>query len=162
MLKTDLIRIGVTGHQDVPENALPFIQAEVEYFFFEHNKVECVTSLAVGADQLLAESTLEHGGKIHAVIPCYNYEKTFREQDALKKYNYYLSKASIIERLDFSEPSEEAFYCAGCRVADLSEKLIAIWDGKKANGKGGTADIVEYAKSKGKTVVILWPEGLSR
>lgn len=30
--------------------------------------------------------------------------------------------------------------------------LIAVWDGEKSNGKGGTADIVDYAKKAGKKV----------
>lgn len=154
--------LGITGHQDIPEKAVSYLNSEIETILFGINKVECVSSLAIGADQLLAKSVLNAGGVLHAVIPCDNYEETFKEQVTLADYRYYLSKASIVDKLDHKNPSEEAFYDAGCRVADICETLIAIWDGKKAKGKGGTADIVKYARAKGKDVIILWPNGLKR
>jgi hypothetical protein len=45
---------------------------------------------------------------------------------------------------------------------DLSDLLIAVWDGKEAKGKGGTADIVRYARERDTEVVVLWPPGGSR
>lgn len=162
MTQTSVEVMGVTGHQNIPEQALPFLQSEIKKILFSFDRVECVTSLAVGADQLLAKCVLENGGSVHAVIPCENYEETFDSNYTLQAYNFFLAKASIVDILHHKNPSEDAFYDAGCRVADLSEILLAIWDGKKANGKGGTADIVEYAKSKGKKVIVLWPEGLNR
>lgn len=51
---------------------------------------------------------------------------------------------------------------AGRRVVNLSDLLIAVWDGEVAKGKGGTVDIVCYARERGRNVVILWPAGISR
>jgi hypothetical protein len=38
----------------------------------------------------------------------------------------------------------------------------AVWDGKVTKGKGGTADIVRYARNRGREVVVLWPAGICR
>ena len=67
-----------------------------------------------------------------------------------------------METLEFDAPSEEAFLAAGQRVVELSDELLAVWDGKKAAGLGGTADIVGYAKELKKPVTVLWPAGVSR
>lgn len=43
------------------------------------------------------------------------------------------------------------------RVVDLSEFMLAVWDGQPAKGKGGTADVVSYAQQKATPVLILDP-----
>jgi hypothetical protein len=43
-----------------------------------------------------------------------------------------------------------------------SDRLLAVWDGKPAQGLGGTGDIVAYAKSRGLPTTVIWPEGLVR
>jgi hypothetical protein len=37
-----------------------------------------------------------------------------------------------------------------------SHMLVAIWDGWPANGRGGTAEIVEWARSLGKPICHVW------
>jgi hypothetical protein len=86
---------------------------------------------------------------LHAVIPCYGYEGTFASQDDLRHFLALRKSAAILETLNYPEPSEEAFLAAGHRVVELSDLLIAVWDGKVARGKGGTADIVGYARELG-------------
>ena len=73
-----------------------------------------------------------------------------------------LKAAHAVTRLDYAEPSEEAFLAAGTSVVDNCEALIAVWDGKPARGLGGTADIVRYARDSGKAVRIVWPDGIDR
>ena len=36
-----------------------------------------------------------------------------------------------------------------------ADALLALWDGQAARGKGGTADVVDYARSLGKPVIII-------
>jgi len=67
-----------------------------------------------------------------------------------------------VETLSFDEPSEEAYLAAGCRVVDMSDVLLAVWDGQPARGKGGTGNIVEYARSRATRVEIVWPKGITR
>ena len=121
-----------------------------------------MSSLAAGADQLFATAILEQGGSLHAIIPCRGYERTFSEPESLDQFRSLLARAQKIETLDYREPSEEAFLDAGHRVVDNSDHLIAVWDGQPAAGKGGTADIVDYARQRGIEVRVVWPPATSR
>lgn len=103
----------------------------------------------------------ELGGRLHVVIPCKGYEKTF-DPLALKTYRLLLGKAATVETLPFDEPSEQAFYAAGKAVVDACDWLCAVWDGESAKGLGGAADVVAYARTQGKDVEVIWLEGLSR
>jgi predicted Rossmann fold nucleotide-binding protein DprA/Smf involved in DNA uptake len=155
--------VGITGHQRIPFEALGFVQKGIADAIqrFDHHLIG-VSSLAAGADQLFAHTVLKAGGRLHIVVPCQDYEETFSDQSDLDCFFALLQKADIIETLDYSEPSEEAFLEAGRRVVNLSDLLIAVWDGEVAKGKGGTVDIVGYARERGRNVVILWPAGISR
>jgi hypothetical protein len=81
-------------------------------------------------------------GHLHLIIPCDNYESTFDDDNHRQAYRRLLSAATSIERLDFPEPSEVAFFEAGKRVADRCDLLLAVWDGEKARGLGGSGDVV--------------------
>jgi len=161
--ETIMTSIGITGHQNIPKDAVPYIKNRIENALrpLEGNFIG-VSSLAEGADQIFVEIVLRLGGKLHVVIPCDKYEKTFEENSAYQKYKNLLSKADEIEVLKNPEPSEDAYFEAGRRIVDMTQELIAIWDGCEARGKGGTADVVKYANGKGKKVVVIWPAGRSR
>lgn len=155
--------VGITGHQNIPKNAQAFISAEIERQLdpFGSDFIG-VSSLAKGADQLFAQIVLRQGGHLQAIIPCEKYEATFSEGSFLENYRGLLKKADMIETLEHPEPSEKAFLDAGRKIVDLSQFLIAVWDGQEAKGEGGTADIVKYARERKKEVAIVWSSGLSR
>ena len=44
---------------------------------------------------------------------------------------------------------------AGRYVVDHCDVLIALWDGKPSRGKGGTAEIIEYARKRGRPLIIV-------
>lgn len=69
--------------------------------------------LAAGAGQLFAKALLGAGGRLHVILPCYGYEKTFSKQTDLDCLLALLQKADTIETLDNSFPSEDAFLEAG-------------------------------------------------
>jgi hypothetical protein len=121
-----------------------------------------VSSLAEGADQLFAQAVLELGGRFQAVIPSAHYDTTFNTPTTRAQFSELLGKAYRVETLDFPQPSEDAFLAAGQRVVELSSLLIAVWDGEKARGPGGTADIVQCARESGREVIVVWPEGAIR
>lgn len=121
-----------------------------------------ICALAAGADQLFARLVIEQGGRLHVVIPCRGYETTFSTDEELAEFRSLLEQATEVERMEFPNPSERAFLAAGRRVADLSDRVIAVWDGKPARGLGGTADIVAYAREHQKATVVIWPHGAVR
>jgi hypothetical protein len=157
------MRIGVTGHQQLPIEALEHVRTEISAVFSRAGKgLVGLTSLAEGTDQLFAIMLLMHGGRMHAVIPCERYEDAFANPSALLTYRALLAAASEVETLSFTAPSQQAFLEAGQRVVDLADALIAVWDGQPARGPGGTADIVRYARERGVPVTIAWPAGVAR
>jgi hypothetical protein len=157
------MKVGVTGHQDIPSFATDAIRMMMRRSLEElSGPITGVSSLAEGADQMFAAVVLDRGGLLHVVIPCRRYEEAFASAGAAQAFSSLLARAADIETLPFPEPSEEAFCAAGCRVVDVSDLLVAVWDGEPARGKGGTADIVEYARRKGVDVRVIWPPGVSR
>jgi hypothetical protein len=158
------VRVGITGHQDLPADAVADIDRQLQAELTQLNdagQLTGVSSLAEGADQMFAFAVLSLNGRLEAIIPSADYESTF-SGDALKNYQQLLASADTVRQLPFCEPSEEAFFAAGRAVVDECEKLLAIWDGKRAKGLGGTADVVRYAKSRKITVTVIWPKGLTR
>ena len=57
-----------------------------------------------------------------------------------------LSRATSIRYLPPTETRAEAYEQVGRYIVDQCDVLIALWDGKPAAGRGGTAEIVQYAR----------------
>jgi hypothetical protein len=151
--------LGVTGHQAIPpEIRSSTVEAVRDIFRRVGSPLLGVTSLAAGADQLVAIELVRNGGQLHVIVPCRNYERTFTSTEGLACFRSLLEAAHDVTTLDYSEPSEEAFMAAGKTIVDRCEMLLAIWDGRPARGLGGTADVVAYARSSGKAVNIVWPD----
>lgn len=152
-----MTHIGITGHQrlDAPEgwSWVDIVMRD------ELAKIAppliAVTSLAVGADQLIARLVLGRGGSIYAVIPFADIERSFSPEDLLV-YRELVQHATV-EVLDTPGTDEDAYLAAGQRVVDLSDILLAVWDGAPAKGKGGTADVVAYAIRRGVHLIHINP-----
>jgi hypothetical protein len=154
---------GVTGHQTVPPAAREFVATSVRDLLHGVDwPVDAFTSLAAGADQLVATELLRAGGRLHVIVPSRDYEQTFTAEEDLAGFRSLLEAAEAVTELDYAEPSEEAFLAAGKSVVDNCDRLIAVWDGRPARGLGGTADVVLYARDTGKAVSIVWPDGMDR
>lgn len=154
---------GVTGHQSAPPEAWLLLDRELEEMFrTEPSGFTGISSLAAGADQRFADAVLRHGGTLDVVRPSDRYEESFATADDLAKYSRLLARASQVEGLTFPRPSEDAYLAAGQRIVDRCDVLIAVWDGQPALGKGGTADIVDYAEQVGRTIRVVWPQGVRR
>ena len=50
-----------------------------------------------------------------------------------------------------------AYVAANERMLASVEILVAVWDGIPAQGRGGTADVVEQARSEGVPIEVVWP-----
>jgi hypothetical protein len=155
--------VGVTGHQDLPSSALAGIEVGVrEVLRTVLPPLRVVTSLAVGADQLVATEALRLGGSVDAIIPSQDYESSFTQSDTRLTFQTLLQQASSIATLDFTTASEIAYWEAGKAVVNQCDILLAVWDGQPARGLGGTADVVRYAERCGRDVRIVWPPGATR
>ena len=155
--------VGVTGHQSIPPGARDHVVDGVRSILRRlESPLDGVTSLAAGADQLVAAELLRSGGRLHVILPSCDYERTFAGEEALASFRSLLAAADSVTRLDYAQPSEEAFLAAGKRVVDDCQLLIAVWDGELAGGIGWTADVVRYARDVGRAVSVVWPDGTRR
>jgi hypothetical protein len=152
-----MTRVGITGHQRLDDpGAWPWVaDAMRDQLTTMSPPLLAVTSLAIGADQLLARLVIERGGKIYAVLPFADIERSFSPGD--RPAYRELSKNATVEVLDISGTDEDAYLAAGHRVVDNSDIMLAVWDGKPAKGKGGTADVVAYAIKRGIPLIHIDP-----
>lgn len=113
-------------------------------------KLRLLSPLAEGADRLVAEEALALGYELEVPMPFAQaeYEKDF--PDSVAAFRALLGQAGGKElELDGArgdkETRERSYEAVGRLVARNCDLLIAIWDGGKGNGRGGTAEIVHYA-----------------
>lgn len=149
--------IGISGHQKLKvSSAWTEIQGRLGELLAKAEKpLTGLTSLAIGADHLFAETVLESGGEIEAIIPFDGYEMKFKEGPDREAFRRLLERASRIETLEKHGTDEDAYLAAGKRIVDLCDRMIAVWDGQPAAGVGGTGDIVDYCKTQGKPVDLI-------
>lgn len=149
--------VGVTGHQARPGIEWDWVAGRVREALVERAPVaRAFSSLAAGSDQVFASEALALGIPVTAVIPMPDYERCFEE--GLERYRDLLSRCEALV-LEGADSDQEAFMEAGRRVADASATLVAIWDGRPAEGHGGTADVVAHALGRGHAVVQIDPIG---
>lgn len=155
------MRIGFSGHQkiDIPER-WGWVRAQFVSALSRQSVSRIVTSLAEGGDQLFVESALELGIPVEIVVPCKGYEATFETAQGRETYAALLKAAVSVTVLDFAAPSEEAFLTAGQFVVDKCDLLVVLWNGKPAAGRGGTGDIVAYARSLARPITHVHPDQL--
>lgn len=159
MLADRKIKIGFTGHQRLrPPASWGWVRGEINRLLSRIDIRICgITSLAVGADQIFAESILKHDGVLVVLIPFEGYQLTFKAGDERREYQRLLASAIKVEVLQRKGTNEEAYMEAGKQIVDKADLMLAVWDGKPAAGLGGTADIVCYAQHEKKRLIHLNP-----
>lgn len=156
-----MTRIGITGHRSIPETAL----SEIVHRLATELKAsadEALSCLADGADQLFAELALEVRIPVTAVLPADDYEEHLGGPEAVGRYRRLLSASARTVRMPFRICTSEAYEAAGRWIVDNVDHLIAVWDGCPSRGRGGTAQIVAYARDANVSVTVIWPTGVAR
>ncbi len=152
------MKVGLTGHQDIGSKSdIDWVRIQLEKQIEKYKVTDGFSCLAAGSDQLYAEILNEKNISLIAIIPSVGYEKTFDDSRKLSNYERLLLTAKETIKLSFPFPTEEAFYTAGKEVVIRSDMMFAVWNGKKAKGLGGTADIVDFAKQQNKKVIHINP-----
>lgn len=153
--------VGFTGHQkiDCPER-WGWVEDRFKLALAASAPAAtgAISSLAAGGDQLFSRAALAAGLRIEVVVPCAGYERAFDDPAARAAYAALLAQASRVVELDYPDPSEDAFLAAGMRVVDIADLVLCLWNGKAAAGRGGTGDIVGYARGLGKPVTYINPD----
>lgn len=143
--------VGVTGHRTLPDPALwSWVREEIGAVVATLDPpIVGVSGLAEGADQRFAEAVLEIGGSLHAVLAFDGFGASLEGEEARAAFADLVERAEVVETIPPRDTRKLAYLAEGERVLELSDVVVAVWDGEPARGVGGTADIVGRARAKG-------------
>jgi hypothetical protein len=156
--------VAVTGHRDLVAEEVPRIRELVSKFFkdardeYPDRGVSVMTSLAEGADQLVAEEAVRLGVPLIVPLPMPRdlYVEDFASVAVREKFDYLSSRAAETYELplvpgntvesiseqgaarDLQYAQLGVFLCAHCHI------LLALWDGKENDRLGGTGQVVRF------------------
>lgn len=109
-----------------------------------------VSNLAEGADRLVAEIVLARAGsQLEVVLPmaAEDFVNDFEAEASRQQFIRLVQQAAsvtVVAQVD-GEPREAAYERAGQTMVDGCDVLVALWDGAPSRGRGGTAEIIQYA-----------------
>lgn len=126
-----------------------------------------ISSLAEGADRIAAAAALDAGLALDVVLPCPPsiYLETFADDASRGEFDALLASARARLVLPLAGKPEAAiadrlprsYELAGLTMLAQSDILVAVWDGKPADGRGGTGQIVDEAARRGLPIVVVDP-----
>lgn len=122
--------------------------------YLAENKPDTVISgMALGWDQALALAAFKEGIEVWAYIP-FKGQESIWPATAKTLYAYILARCSFVRYI--SEPGFAAWkmQARNGAMVDDADLVLALWNGSS----GGTKNCIDYALSKGKPVVNLWPQ----
>jgi hypothetical protein len=151
------LRIGVTGHRELEPSGLSKVRALVQDALeqvinsCQPARVELVTGMADGADQMVADVALALGCRIHIALPKpVNEYRTELSVEGRQRLDELTSEAdarvSVVEGgpAEAGEDLGEAtpYRNLGDYLARSCHLLIALWDGQIDRNPGGTLDVL--------------------
>jgi hypothetical protein len=149
------LRIGVTGHRVLAKRELveAGIEAAIARIEASHpgRSLVVVSALAEGADRLVVRAVLKRAGsRLEAVLPLPKFEflDDFATPDSKEDFLRLIDRADYVTGLPACATREDAYAAANERLLDGVDVLVAIWDGKDAQGEAGTADVVARARAR--------------
>jgi hypothetical protein len=178
-----LLKIGITGHRFLAEEQKLRRGIAAALRAIERRYPECFLTifsmLAEGADRLVAQVIRDakgEGTRLIAVLPLpkddyvadfdpwpedYPTAKAradaeYRSAELKREFEYLLSQARDIVDMPPRESRNEAYELGGFFIADNCDVLVAVWDGKGEQGRGGTGAVVRHAKERGIPVCHVW------
>jgi hypothetical protein len=152
------LRLGVTGHRSLTheDEIRRAINVAIDQALLTRpggtaTTLTVVSALAEGADRLVVHECLRRPGTTLAAVlplPIEEYGKDFVTAGSLQEFTDLLAAAATVEIADEMPTREHAYERAGELMVEDSDAVIAVWDGRPAAGRGGTADVVAYAHAR--------------
>jgi hypothetical protein len=148
------ITVAVTGHRDVvvTQTLLDAIDTFFDALYSQYSEVRLLSPLAEGADSVVAEVFLSHqkekaSCRLEVPLPMEETSYINLWPDISKKRYQRLSadaqKVYVIPKV-----LEDPYENLGHYLVAQAQILLALWDGKENHKAGGTAEVVNYAKSQ--------------
>jgi hypothetical protein len=151
--------VGFTGHRQVADPKRT--AAAIRSVLSDLRKATpgewiALSSVAAGGDSLFAEAALENDLSWHVVLPLApaEFKKDFSD-DEWRKVESLLPEAEIVRVTAEAEARDDAYLDCGMETVHGCDVLLAVWDGAPARGKGGTADVVAYARELKRPLIII-------
>jgi len=121
-----------------------------------------LSSAAAGADLLFIRSAFELGMRWEASLPLapVDFEQDFSPEE-WNEVKALLARAERVGIATVAGSREDSYLAGGLDVVNRCDVLLAVWDGRPARGKGGTAEIVAHARAAERPVVIINSEPLA-
>lgn len=146
------------------------IRDVIEGFREQETTVELsvVSQLANGADRIVvrevrALASERDGGtaRLEAYLP-FAHDEYVEAQEfdrgSREEFDRLLRTATVLREpvgssADTAESRNAAYRAAGHRLVGRCDLLVALWDGKASGGRGGTAEILQYAAARTKPCI---------
>ena len=152
--------VGVTGHTSLTDRSVELVRRQfLDLLRPRAGDLVGLTCLARGADQAFADAVLELGGALEVVIPASDYFTGISDPASRKRCQAYLDAAASSVTMPYETSGPPAWLAASQYLIDRCDLLLAVWDGSPATG---TADAVAYARERGRSTVLVWPDGAER
>ena len=155
--------IAVTGHRDLLDSEIAEIRAQVRELLislgarYPNRRLRVMSSLAEGADRLVAEEALDLGVDLIAPLPMprkmyvQDFDAASQEQfdklcaQSSEVFELPLARGCTADQISVPGPERDrqyaqlgVFLCAHCHI------LLALWDGKPGAALGGTGQVVKF------------------
>ena len=145
---------GVSGHRSIgnPDAVMRGIDLALDAIRAAFTQpFVCVSSLADGADRLVAQRTrliLDARLVVPLPMPRADYLQDFSKRSQ-KEFTTLLQQADEIIELPLLTPRAAAYEAAGRYMLARIDVLLVVWDGQPARGQGGTGQMVAEARQLG-------------
>ena len=157
--------VGITGHRYLKESCISHYQNKVFELLQElqkkHKDIVVYSPLADGADRLVINEAEKLNIPYIAILPMpkESYMMDFNETSK-KDFDSLLNSASEVITLPlcngstlqdiatYSKKRDAQYEAVGYYIANSVNALIALWDGKQIELRGGTGEIVDYYLKK--------------
>ena len=145
--------VAVTGHRDLVAAERDDITRLVEAFLsglardFPDRRIQVMSSVAEGADRIVARSALRLGLELIAPLPMEprEYRKDFETPESRAEFEDLCLQSSQLLVLPPDSPDRDQLYAQlGVFLSAHCHILLAIWDGKPGTALGGTGQVVRF------------------
>ena len=119
--------------------------------------------MALGVDTVFALAVLELKGegydiKLRCAIPCLNHSDNWFNQADKDRYNRILQSADYVDIVTNQPYKPYLMQVRNEYMVNKSDLVLSVWDGSK----GGTANCINYAKSKNKAIYNINPSAVTK
>lgn len=151
--------VGFTGHRHLADapGVDRVLRATLASLQKEHG-VEwlALSSVAIGSDMMFARAALALGFGWEAILPlpAAEFRRDFQAEE-WSAVEALLAEAEHVRVIGERTTREDAYLDSGMETVNHCDLLLAVWDGEPSRGRGGTAEIVAYARELRRPLIII-------